>query len=129
MTLKEIIQLRLQQLGNQSPIELARKHGLKREFIDDILRGKKATVRTPGLLKIAAALQLDADALLRGELVPLGDKPGPQFTSEERQLIADYRSLPPDVQAAIRMLARADYPGNAQQEDGKPDEEPTSPSD
>ena len=73
MELREIVQIRLQQL-EVGPVEAATAAGLERTYIRDIVEGKKKSVRTDKLQALADALQLDAAALQRGELVPSGAK-------------------------------------------------------
>lgn len=68
MELKELVSLRMQQLGNPSPFSLARDHGLERGFINDILIDKKR--RVLDYTKLAAALSLEPGAMAQGRLVP-----------------------------------------------------------
>ena len=52
------IRLRLNQL-DINPFEAARRAGLERSFINDVLIGRKLTVREAGLAKIARGLECD----------------------------------------------------------------------
>jgi transcriptional regulator with XRE-family HTH domain len=58
MPLRERIQRRLEELGI-NPFEAARRGGLERGFVNDILIGRKQSARGPNLAKLAAALDVD----------------------------------------------------------------------
>lgn len=89
--LQEIVTKRLQEL-NLGPVEAAVRGGLERTYIRDIVKGKKQTVMTGKIGRLAAALDLDPDALARNEAVPLGsDRPGTKPTPNA--------SFPPRYQA------------------------------
>ncbi|MFC5760553.1 S24 family peptidase [Rhizobium sp. GCM10022189] len=68
-TLQEIVVKRLAEL-DLSPIVAATRKGLPRDFIRDIVRGKKATITAEKLWMLAEALDLDAEALARNEAIP-----------------------------------------------------------
>ena len=68
--LQQIVAERVEQLGIK-PMKAAADQGLNPNFIRDILRGKKATVKAENLSQLAAALQVDAEALSRNEMVPI----------------------------------------------------------
>jgi phage repressor protein C with HTH and peptisase S24 domain len=68
--LQEIAIQRLNEL-DLGPVEAAVKAGLERTFLRDLVDGKKSTVTLKKMPELARALQLDADALMRGEVVRL----------------------------------------------------------
>ncbi len=70
--LQEIAIERLKELG-LGPVEAAVKAGIERTFVRDLVDGKKSTVTLKKIPDLAKALQLDADALVRGEVVPSDD--------------------------------------------------------
>jgi phage repressor protein C with HTH and peptisase S24 domain len=70
--LQEIAIERLKELG-LGPVEAAVKAGIERTFVRDLVDGKKSTVTLKKIPDLAKALQLDADALIRGEVVPFDD--------------------------------------------------------
>ena len=112
------VQARLNQLG-RNPFEAARKGGLERSFINDILIGRKKSVRGDNIGRLATALDWTvADMMTRID----GD-PG---TELRRRRIVEGKTLRELAEAAaidIDRLERAEY-GFA--EDGqaalKPDE-------
>lgn len=61
--LRDRVQARLEALGAR-PIPTATKAGLGRDFISDILNGKKSSVRGSKLEQLAAALETTTDYLL-----------------------------------------------------------------
>lgn len=68
--LQEIAIERLKEL-DLGPVEAAVKAGIERTFLRDLVDGKKSTVTLKKMPDLARALQLDADALIRGEVVPV----------------------------------------------------------
>ena len=70
--LQEIAIERLKEL-DLGPVEAAVKAGIERTFLRDLVDGKKSTVTLKKMPDLARALQLDADALIRGEVVPIED--------------------------------------------------------
>lgn len=70
--LQEIAIKRLQEL-KLGPIEAAVKAGIERTFVRDLVDGKKSTVTLKKMPDLAKALMLDADSLLRGEVVAIDD--------------------------------------------------------
>lgn len=68
--LRDIAINRLKEL-NLGPIEAAVRAGMERTFIRDLVEGKKASVTLKKIPDLAAALELEADALMRGEAIPL----------------------------------------------------------
>lgn len=64
-SLKEIVKRRLAETG-QNPFEAARRGGLERVFINDILADKKQSVRGANLEKLAKALLCDPADLIPG---------------------------------------------------------------
>lgn len=105
MKLKDIVILRLEQLGEKSGIARARRVGLGRDFIRDIVAGRKDSVQSDKLDLLAAALELDAKALADGKLVPAGEVE--TFSQEELDLIADFRLLPEGMRQAVIVLTRS----------------------
>lgn len=66
-TLKDIVSARLAELG-RNPFEAARIGGLERSFVNDILIGRKRSVRGSNLVKLSKALDLTpADIILEAE--------------------------------------------------------------
>ena len=61
--LRTRIQARLEEL-DINPFEAARRGGLERNFVNDILVGKKQSVRGKNLARLCAALDVTADYLL-----------------------------------------------------------------
>lgn len=66
--LKAIVELRLTELG-VNPFEAARRGGLERSFVNDLLIGRKKSVRGDNIGKLAAALEIDTASLLEALLV------------------------------------------------------------
>lgn len=71
-TLQNIAIERLKEL-DLGPVEAAVKAGIERTFLRDLVDGKKSTVTLKKIPDLAKALHLDADALVRGEVVRLQD--------------------------------------------------------
>lgn len=88
-TLKEIVEQRLHDLG-LGPVEAAVHAGLERTFIRDIVEGRKKSIRADKLAALASALQIDADALSRNELMPVGSR----RPDDKRTIVS---SFDPDV--------------------------------
>lgn len=86
-TLRDIVRKRLEDLG-LNPFEAARSNGLERGFINDILQGKKQSVRGANLEKLAIALRVQAE-----DLIP-GRKSGPR--SADYREIVGYAGADPD---------------------------------
>ena len=61
--LKTIVQRRLAELGI-NPFEAARRGHLERSFVNDILNGKKHSIRGDNATKLATALEVDVVYLL-----------------------------------------------------------------
>lgn len=70
--LREIAIERLKEL-DLGPVEAAVKAGIERTFLRDLVDGKKSTVTLMKMPDLAKALQLDAEALIRGEVLRLDD--------------------------------------------------------
>lgn len=68
--LREIVTRRLAELG-LGPVEAAVKAGMERSYIRDIVEGRKKNIRNDKLHDLAAALQLDATALLQNQYLPI----------------------------------------------------------
>lgn len=75
LTLKEIVELRLGELG-LGPVEAATAAGIERTYIRDIIEGKKKSVRNDKLPGLARALRLDAASLSRLEILRTDDMNG-----------------------------------------------------
>lgn len=71
--LKTVVKRRLSQI-DKNPFEAARDGGLERNFVNDILNGKKSSVRGANLQKLAAGLSTTVDALMTGDF-PEADLP------------------------------------------------------
>lgn len=71
-TLKEKVEARLNDL-KRNPFEAARIAGLERGFINDILNGRKRSVRGENLVKLAIGLDCDPNYLIGRQEVPKGD--------------------------------------------------------
>lgn len=69
-TLQEIVTNRLEELRLGS-IEAAVRAGLERTYIRDIVEGRKRSVKSSNLEKLANALLLDPFALARNEALPI----------------------------------------------------------
>jgi transcriptional regulator with XRE-family HTH domain len=98
------VQARLNQLG-RNPFEAARKGGLERSFINDILIGRKKSVRGDNIGRLAAALDWTvADLMMRIE--------GNPSTELRRRRVAEGKTLRELAEAAsvdIDKLERAEY--------------------
>lgn len=95
--LKDFVETRLAQLG-RNPFEAARKGGLERSFVNDILIEKKRSVQGANLVKLAAALDCDAAdivASMAGQARRLADQdpqtprgsPAPEIRLSQDRLI------------------------------------------
>lgn len=90
--LQEIVSQRLKEIG-LGPVEAANKGGLERTYIRDIVTGKKATVKSDKIGLLAAALDLDPEALARNEAVPKPGGGGPSAAAPKPNA-----SFPPQYQ-------------------------------
>jgi hypothetical protein len=72
-SLKELVELRLAATG-QNPYQAAVANGLDKNFIDDILRGRKKSVRGAGIAQLAKAIDVSpgeiVSAMSGGEVAP-----------------------------------------------------------
>lgn len=73
ISLKMRVQERLKALG-KNPFEAARDGGLGRDFVNDIIIGRKVSVRGANLAKLARALECDQLYLLGAQVKP-SDRP------------------------------------------------------
>lgn len=92
--LQEIAIQRLNEL-DLGPVEAAVKAGLERTFLRDLVDGKKSTVTLKKMPELARALQLDADALMRGEVVRLNhpdDGAAPTATKPNASFLHGFRN-------------------------------------
>jgi len=64
LTMKDVIEARLQEIG-ENPFSAASNAGLERNFLNDVLNGKKASFHARSLPKLATALQMSLDELDR----------------------------------------------------------------
>jgi len=99
-TLQQIVVKRLAEL-DVSPIVAATRRGLPRDFIRDIVRGKKATITAEKLWMLAAALELDAQALSRNEAIPAPREEESTANQDEQIALSVTRtnaSFPPKYQ-------------------------------
>ena len=93
MTLKEIVEIRLQQLG-LGPVEAAVAGGLERTYIRDILDDRKKSVRSDKAAALAAALSIDLTAMQQGKLVPiLGFRPVEDLDPDIEREVAEFRAF------------------------------------
>jgi hypothetical protein len=67
--MSEIVQERLDVLGI-NPFEAARRAGLEKGFVNDLLIGRKQTIRRASLAKLAVALECDAEYLTGHQKTP-----------------------------------------------------------
>ncbi len=77
-TLKERVETRLADL-KRNPFEAARRGALERGFVNDILNGRKRSVRGENLLKLAIGLDCDPEYLIGRQATPkssLNEGPG-----------------------------------------------------
>ncbi len=110
MTLKQIIAQRLAELG-LGPIEAATRGGLERNFIKDLLAGRKQSPRAESLRKLANALSLPLADLLSAE------RPEPTVISIEEAERNGQPSRPVGVSAATPYVGR--FPGAIPEVDAK----------
>lgn len=81
-TLKSVVSRRLSQIG-KNPFEAARDGGLERNFVNDILNGKKQSVRGDNLAKLARGLEATPAEVLSGEFTSEPD--GDREVSQDRE--------------------------------------------
>lgn len=113
MSLKHIVENRLAQLG-RNPFEAARLGGLERNFLNDILAGKKASVRGANFEKLARGLDWTPAELLAGasgqhpdlrEIVGyVGADPEGRVLWAHGQATGDFAPPPPFASATARCL-------------------------
>lgn len=73
--LRERIRARLEALGI-NPFEAARRAEVERSYVNDLLIGKKSSMRQAQLAKVAQALECDPDYLIGLQSMPrMGDAP------------------------------------------------------
>lgn len=72
-TLRDIVTERLAELG-LGPIEAAVRGNLERTYIRDIVEGRKGSVKSTNLAKLASALQLDPAALAQNMAAPIEEQ-------------------------------------------------------
>ncbi|RUV84336.1 hypothetical protein EOA60_04540 [Mesorhizobium sp. M1A.F.Ca.IN.020.06.1.1] len=71
--LRQVVASRLNELGI-NPFEAARRGDLERSFVNDILIGKKHSVRTDKIGSLARALQIDPAELILSQSTPHGHR-------------------------------------------------------
>jgi len=69
----------IKMIGNEEPCIWAKKHKIKKEVMDTILKGNIPDL--PDLFKLSQALHITLDALLTGR------KPGKSYSGEEQEYI------------------------------------------
>jgi phage repressor protein C with HTH and peptisase S24 domain len=95
--LKRVVQDRLTEL-DRGAVELAVAHGLSRDFIHDIISGKKTSVRSESAGKLARALQLPTSAILDAVARPAdGDDIRAPARRPARIITAETIDLPQDL--------------------------------
>lgn len=103
MDLKTIVAARLAEL-KIGAVEAATKGGLERNFIKDLLDGRKTSPRAENLRKLALALDLPVDRLMGGDTTDL------RVVSIEE---AERVTVPPPIEGAVNSigLGRGGRPG------------------
>ncbi|WP_176083145.1 S24 family peptidase [Martelella sp. HB161492] len=91
MDLKDIVTTRLAELG-LGPVEAANRSGLKTNFIADIISGRKSSIQSRNLAKLAEALHLDPSALadsriVRTDTAPPAQAPAAALPSTEARTV------------------------------------------
>jgi transcriptional regulator with XRE-family HTH domain len=79
MSIADKVRERIEALDT-NPAELARRAGLARTFVSDLLAGKKKSVRGEGLMALANALACDPEYLTGGQATPRAQKPKARST-------------------------------------------------
>lgn len=115
MNLKERVQKRLKEL-DESPITLARSVGLERGFINDIVVGRKVTVRGDKLALVAKALRCDPSYLTDENPAPkmMFDIPGVRVLGICETGIWRDRSLEIDGPQTLPISPDARFPNSPQ---------------
>ncbi|MFG1479165.1 S24 family peptidase [Xanthobacter sp. V4C-4] len=98
-TLKDVIEARLAEL-NRNPFEAARIGGLERNFVNDILIGKKRSVRGDNLAKMAAALDLSLEALTARQQ-------GDEIARQRHPTVGSFR---PEIVSGAELVGNKDFP-------------------
>ncbi|WP_420478265.1 S24 family peptidase [Brevundimonas sp. FT23028] len=75
-SLKTVVEKRLAQIG-KNPFEAARDGGLERNFVNDIINGKKQSVRGDNLAKLAKGLNATSAEVLSGQFGDGGEQTTP----------------------------------------------------
>lgn len=106
MTYKEIAEIRLAQLG-LGPIEAAETAGIPRDFIRDLIKDKKKSVRADGIEILARGLRLDPAALARKEIVPVDEAQPSQMRHGFADLAARVEKLDDEHVSLLGEIADA----------------------
>lgn len=93
--LQQIAIQRLKEL-DLGAVEAAVRGGLERTFIRDLVDGKKATVTLKKMPDLARALELDPEALMRHEAVPLASEKSVPRTKPNASFPPRYQTFPGD---------------------------------
>lgn len=115
--LRTRVRERLDALG-MNPFEAARKAGFERSFVNDLLIGKKSTVRSGKLSALARALECDPEHLtgLQGVARAGGASPGPMALAGIIKAGAwREAALGPPPRSAIPVNPDPRYPAHMQQ--------------
>jgi hypothetical protein len=101
MALKDLAEQRLEELG-RTPTEAARIGGFERNFILDILRGKKQSVQGRNLARLARSIDVDPSAVAEAMAAPVGStgtQPRASFPDVVRADVAipDAGAMPRDL--------------------------------
>lgn len=112
MDLKDTVRSRLDELG-RSPFEAARRGGLQRHFVNDILAGKKRSVRGDNLARLAQGLDWTVEELLGGASITndlreivgyVGADPEGVVLFGAGQGTGDFAPAPPYASSSARCL-------------------------
>jgi transcriptional regulator with XRE-family HTH domain len=99
--LKTLVKRRLVELGI-NPFEAARRGRLERSFVNDLLNGKKRSIRGDNATKLAAALEVDVVSLLSRR-----DGPPP----EDVELVKRFHQASPETQRIVNTILRTGTDG------------------
>ena len=91
--LKTIVKRRLAELGI-NPFEAARRGRLERSFVNDILNGKKHSIRGDNATKLATALEVDVVYLLSQRDPP----------PEDAELVRHFHHASPEAQRIVKTI-------------------------
>jgi transcriptional regulator with XRE-family HTH domain len=95
----------LLEVRGYSQVALAKKIGLTQPAISNIVNDSTRKPSAPTLLKLAAALQANPDWILTGQGEPF--EINVIGKSSEKELLAAFRNMDPQAQAALIAAAKA----------------------